>query len=103
MLISDSLEGKLSGRLQAFLAIEPSIIAGENMNNPCYLWWDLKIPEERRTVTIICENCHKNNPQAHKGMFWGGNYGQYDYICHFCNFEIYKAERKLNDENTANI
>lgn len=58
--------------------------------NNCYFWIDQSIPEDNRGISVICENCHKKNPDI--GWFWDGNkgYGPYKIVCDLCQFVVHE-------------
>lgn len=74
----------------------------------CYIWMDETIPEDRRTMNILCEQCHLKYPGL--GWFWEGSrlgYGPFDFICNKCGHVVHagpvkntEANTKLGDENT---
>lgn len=61
------------------------------MLKSCYFYIDSSIPEDKRTMLILCENCQKKHPEI-KGWFWNGNYGNFDYICNKCGEIIHQKE-----------
>lgn len=61
------------------------------MKEDCYLWADEKLPEEQRTINVVCMECHKKNPTL--GWFWEGSrlgYGPFDFIC-ACGHKVHSA------------
>ena len=72
----------------------------------CYIWMDETIPEDQRTMNILCEQCHVKYPGL--GWFWEGSrlgYGPFDFICNKCGHVVHAAVKngvgntKLDDEN----
>jgi hypothetical protein len=67
----------------------------------CYIYSDNEIPEDQRTISILCEKCHLKFPNL--GWFWEGSklgYGPYDFICSKCQHVINSPnEENLADEN----
>jgi len=80
------------------------MILGED----CYLYIDLNTPEDQRTVSILCMNCHKDFPKL--GQFWEGSklgYGPYDFICSKCGHIVStptnSVMKGLYENNQTNI
>ena len=67
----------------------------------CYIYSDNEIPEDQRTISILCENCHLKFPNL--GWFWKGSklgYGPYDFICSKCEHVIHSPNEECSiDEN----
>ena len=65
------------------------------MAEDCWFWMDENIPEEERTMNVLCRKCHEQFPKL--GWFWEGSkhgYGPYDFICKKCGHEIHKKGNK---------
>ena len=66
----------------------------------CYLWIDPEIPEDERTMQVLCTQCHDANfPDL--GWFWEGSklgYGPFDFICCKCG-HVVNAAPKSNATN----
>lgn len=66
----------------------------------CYLWMDESIPEEERTINVLCEQCHLKYPGL--GWFWEGSklgYGPFDFICNKCEHVIYDPKKTYLSPN----
>lgn len=58
----------------------------------CYFFIDENIPEENRTISALCTECHKNKEI---GWFWEGSkrgYYKYNIKCSDCGKYVYKIE-----------
>lgn len=65
----------------------------------CYLWMDESIPEEERTMNVLCEQCHPKYPGL--GWFWEGSrlgYGPFEFVCNKCGHVVHAAP-KSNTKN----
>lgn len=63
--------------------------------NDCYFFVDLNIPEEKRTMSILCIECHdKDMPDV--GWFYEGSkegYGPFEFKCCLCGEIIHEANK----------
>ena len=62
----------------------------------CYLWMDEKVPEDQRTMNVLCLKCHKENPI---GWLWEGSrlgYGPFDFVCNQCGHVVHSAPKSNN-------
>jgi len=64
----------------------------------CYLWMDQSIPEEERTMNVLCEKCHLKYPGL--GWFWEGSrlgYGPFEFICNKCGHIVHSVHTTSSD------
>jgi hypothetical protein len=69
----------------------------------CYLFIAIDIPEEERTMSVLCVECHEKMQQ---GIFYRGSkegYSNYDWQCCVCNKYIHKANNGGQNEETTQI
>lgn len=62
----------------------------------CYLWMDKDVPEDKRTMNVLCIKCHEKNPI---GWLWEGSkrgYGPFDFICNTCGHVVHSAPKSNN-------
>lgn len=60
----------------------------------CYFFVDLSIPEEDRSMSVLCLECH-DQKMPDTGWFYEGSkegYGPFDYQCAICGNYVHKAE-----------
>lgn len=71
----------------------------------CFFFIDYSVPEEDRTMSIVCIECHeKYMPDV--GMYWNANdgYGPFDYKCCKCGKLVHgKDEYDNTDEEDDEI
>lgn len=63
----------------------------------CYLWIDESVPEDERTMSVLCEECHLKYPTL--GWFWEGSrlgYGPFDFVCNKCGHVVHAAPKSNN-------
>lgn len=56
----------------------------------CYFWTDETIPEDKRTINVLCMECHEKNPEL--GWFWEGSrlgYGPFEFVCNTCGHVVH--------------
>jgi hypothetical protein len=66
----------------------------------CFLFIDYSVPEEDRTMSIACVECHeKHIPNI--GMFWTAKdgYGPFDYKCYKCKKFVHRKEEFADTKN----
>jgi len=65
----------------------------------CFLFVDLETPEEERTMSVTCVECHEEKiPDT--GFFYEGSkegYSDYDWVCCFCGKIIHKSSEEEKD------
>ncbi len=70
------------------------------MFEDCYFFVDDSIPEDERTMSVLCTKCRdKEKPDL--GWLWQGSifgYGPFDFICSICNHVIYSPNIKNDEE-----
>lgn len=69
----------------------------------CYFWTDSTVPEDKRTMSVMCVGCREKNPQI-KCWLWEGSkngYGPFDYVCEKCGRVIYSPSVKVKNEENA--
>lgn len=67
----------------------------------CYFWLDARVPEDERTMSVMCVKCHDEKFPA-LGWLWEGSkngYGPHDYVCDMCGHVIKKAVGNTKLEN----
>lgn len=60
----------------------------------CYLFIDIETPEEDRTISVLCIDCH-DEKMPETGVFYNGSeegYSNFDWKCCICNKMIHKSE-----------
>lgn len=60
----------------------------------CYFFIDVSVPEDDRTMSVLCIPCH-DNKMPDTGWFYKGSvegYGPYTYKCHICGLVIHSHE-----------
>lgn len=68
----------------------------------CYLYMDETIPEEERTMNVLCEKCHLKFPGL--GWFWEGSklgYGPFDFTCNKCGHLVHAAPASAKNLETG--
>lgn len=72
------------------------------MFEDCYFWADSSIPEDERTMSVLCVKCRdKELPDV--GWFWKGSllgYGPFDFICSICGHVIYSPNHNKKENET---
>jgi hypothetical protein len=72
------------------------------MLEDCYLFIDETVPEDERTMKVLCVGCRdKEKPTS--GWYWKGSvfgYGPFDFVCSVCNHVVYSPNLK-NDKEEA--
>ena len=74
----------------------------DNIQEDCYFWIDNSIPEENRTMNIMCVFCQKE--KKIDAWFWQGStkgYGPFEYTCCFCGKVIHDAPYKTKSEQST--
>lgn len=71
------------------------------MSEDCYFFIDMDkdVPEEKRTISVLCVKCHKEHYTPDTGWFWPGSkegYGPWEYKCSNCQWNV-KLDR--NNQN----
>lgn len=65
----------------------------------CFLFIDVEVPEEQRTISVLCVECH-NEKMPNNGVFYQGStegYSDYDWTCCLCGKCIHKAISEEED------
>lgn len=69
----------------------------------CYFFVDLSIPEEERTISVMCVKCH-DEEMPETGWFYRGSaegYGPFDYQCELCGQFVHKVSDDEDDQEKA--
>lgn len=70
------------------------------MSEDCYFFIDPTIPEDVRTMSVVCVECHDQYiPDT--GWFYRGSqdgYGPYDYQCCKCGKLVHQVNEELDEE-----
>lgn len=69
----------------------------EGQNQDCYLWIDESVPEDERTMNVLCMECSKKFPGL--GWFWEGSrlgYGPFEFTCNKCGHIVHHAPKHQN-------
>lgn len=69
----------------------------EGRNQDCYLWIDESVPEDERTMNVLCMECSKQFPGL--GWFWEGSrlgYGPFEFTCKKCGHIVHQAPKSQN-------
>lgn len=59
----------------------------------CFIFIDTSVPEQERTVEVLCVECHKEK-MPNSGFFYEGSkegYSNYDWQCVMCKKYVHKA------------
>ena len=59
----------------------------------CFIFINMSVPEEERTMSVICVQCH-DEKMPDTGSFYNGSvegYSNYDWTCCLCGKIIHKA------------
>lgn len=62
----------------------------------CYFYIDYAIPEEERTMSVLCVDCRKEK-MPDTGVFYQGSrngYGPFDFQCEICKKFVHLAKKK---------
>jgi hypothetical protein len=73
------------------------------MNRDCYFFVDTAVPEEKRTMSVICAESGKH-PIPDGAWFYRGSvegYGPFNYKCCICGDVIHAADQGTNDKEKA--
>jgi hypothetical protein len=73
------------------------------MDLDCYFFVDLSVPENDRTMSVLCTDCH-DNKMPDVGWFYKGSkegYGPYEFKCCICGRIVHEAEKDDTDEEKA--
>lgn len=69
----------------------------DGRNQDCYLWIDESVPEDERTMNVLCMECSKKFPGL--GWFWEGSrlgYGPFEFACEKCGHIVHNAPKSQN-------
>jgi len=69
----------------------------------CYFWMDSSVPEEDRTMSVMCVPCH-DTKYPDLGWFWDGEnkgYGPFNIICDICGKLIHAGPESEGDANAS--
>lgn len=69
----------------------------------CYFFVDMGVPEEERTMSILCVECHEQK-MPDVGWFYKGSeegYGPFLYKCCLCGKVIHAEDEGEHDEEEA--
>lgn len=67
----------------------------------CFFFIDYEVPEEERTMSVVCVACHEQQ-MPDIGMFWSAKngYGPFDYKCCKCGKLVHsKNEYDYEEED----
>lgn len=73
------------------------------MAEDCYFFIDESMPENERTMKVLCTRC-KEEKMPHKGWFWEGSilgYGPFNFVCCLCG-HIVHSPAKNEEKEKAN-
>jgi hypothetical protein len=65
----------------------------------CFLFIDIELPEEERTMSVLCVECH-DEKMPDTGVFYEGSkegYSNFDWVCCVCGKFIHKADGGQDD------
>jgi hypothetical protein len=68
----------------------------------CFLFVDMEVPEEQRTMSVLCVECH-DEKMPDTGAFYNGSvegYSNYDWKCCLCGKIIHKADEEYYEEES---
>jgi hypothetical protein len=71
----------------------------------CFLFIDAGVPEEKRTISVLCVECH-NEKMPDTGVFYQGSvegYSDYNWNCCLCGKYIHKVDEDEDEEVDSNI
>lgn len=69
----------------------------------CYFFVDPTVPEEERTISVMCVKCH-DEEMPETGWFYRGSeegYGPFDYQCELCGKFVHKVSDDEDDKEKA--